>query len=241
LQSRRNCIIFFKGFVEEPAVSLLAAELSRQMGCLRGKGKFSDKVVSRFSLYLRYLEQVEGEGVYLVTSSQIAQALHLTAAQVRRDLSCLGQLGLAGVGYSVKKLVSSLEKILGLNKKWPMALVGAGNLGAALFSYSGFRRRGFEIIAIFDKDPDKIGTRWANVAILDITRLPETVKQKGIKIGVIAVPHYAAQEVADRLVSSGVKAILNFSPCKIRVPESVKLQDVDVSTELETLSWFLVQ
>ncbi len=225
--------------MQEPAVALLAVEFTRQMGCLKGKGRFPDKVVSRFSLYLRYLEQVEGEGIYLVTSSQIAQALHLTAAQVRRDLSYLGQFGLAGVGYNVKKLVSALEKILGLNKKWPMALVGAGNLGAALFSYSGFRRRGFEIIAIFDKDPDKIGTRWANVAILDINCLPETVKQKGVKIGVIAVPHYAAQEVADRLISSGVKAILNFSPCKIGVPEGVKLQNVDVTTELETLSWFL--
>ena len=220
---------------------LLVVDFTAQMGSWREKGRFPDRVVSRFSLYLRYLKQVGQEGVYLVTSSQIAQALHLTAPQVRRDLSYLGHFGLAGVGYNVKKLASTLEKVLGLNKEWPVVLVGAGNLGAALFSYSGFRRRGFEIVAIFDRDTNKIGTRWANVAILDIDCLPEAVKQKDVKIGVIAVPQYAAQEVADRLVNSGVKAILNFSPSKIEVPDDVKLQDVDVTTELETLSWFLAQ
>lgn len=241
MRNRERCIIFDETFFSSRVAPLLVVDFTVQMGSWREKGRFPDKVVSRFSLYLRYLKRIEQEGVYLITSSQVAQALELTASQVRRDLSYLGHFGLAGVGYNVKKLVSTLEKNLGLNKEWPVVLVGAGNLGAALFSYSGFRTRGFKIVAVFDKDPKKIGSKWADVAILDIDRLPETVKQKGVKIGVIAVPHYAAQQVADRLVSSGVKAILNFSPGKISVPEDVKLQNVDVTTELETLSWFLGQ
>ncbi len=241
MRNKERHIIFDETFFGSRLAPLLVVVFTAQMGSWREKGRFPDKVVSRFSLYLRYLERIEQEGVYLITSSQVAQALQLTAPQVRRDLSYLGQFGVAGVGYNVNRLISTLKKILGLNKKWPVVLVGAGNLGAALFSYSGFRRRGFEIVAIFDRDTNKIGTRWADIAILDIDRLTETVNQKGVKIGVIAVPHYAAQQVADRLVSSGVKAILNFSPGKISVPEDVKLQNVDVTTELETLSWFLMQ
>jgi len=165
--------------------------------------------------------------------------MHFKATQVRRDLAYFGQFGSRGKGYNVRELCEELEKILGLNRRWSVAVVGAGNLGKALSAYSGFHQHGFEISAIFDNSARKIGKTWQGVKILDIRQIPSVVREKRIKIAIIAVPYFSAQQVADALVGSGVKAILNFAPHKLTVPDGFKLKNIDLATELQSLSCFL--
>ncbi len=191
----------------------------------------------RLSTYLRVLKELAKEKVETVSSGALASKINSNPAQVRRDLAYFGQFGRPGIGYNVKKLKGAITKILGLDRQWPCALVGAGNLGLALFAYRG--KEGFEIKAIFDNDPAKTGKRWGCCEIEDARRIPTIIKQRKIEIGIIAVPAQAAQEVADRLTDSGVKAILNFAPIKLTVPEGVKLRNVDLSIELENLAYFL--
>lgn len=193
----------------------------------------------RLSTYLRVLKELAREKVGTVSSGALASKINSNPAQVRRDLAYFGQFGRPGIGYNVKKLKVAITKILGLDRQWPCALVGAGNLGLALFAYRGFYKEGFEIKAIFDNDPAKTGKRWGCCEIEDAKRISTIVKQRKIEIGIIAVPAQAAQEVADRLTGSGVKAILNFAPIKLTVPEGVKLRNVDLSIELENLAYFL--
>ncbi|HID95252.1 MAG TPA: redox-sensing transcriptional repressor Rex [Candidatus Latescibacteria bacterium] len=205
------------------------------------KKRIPEKTVARLSLYLRYLRELAEEDINLVTSARIADHLGIKSAQVRRDLSYFGQFGSAGAGYDLKKLIQALETILGLNRKWKIALVGAGNLGAALFTYPGFKGQGFEIVAVFDNDPSKVGKKWGKTEILSTTEMNEVIKGRRIKIGIIAVPQHAAEEVAEQLINAGVKAILNFAPRKLKAPKNVKLRDVDMATELQSLSYFLTR
>jgi len=165
--------------------------------------------------------------------------MHFKPSQIRRDLSYVGQFGQRGKGYNVKKLSDGLDRVLGLDRKWQVALVGAGNLGRALSAYPGFRQHGFEISVIFDKSPTKIGKTWQGVEILDIKQIPKVVRERKVRIAIVAVPHFSAQQVTDILVRSGVKAILNFAPYKPAVPEGLKLKNIDLSTELQSFSCFL--
>lgn len=167
--------------------------------------------------------------------------MHFKPSQIRRDLSYVGQFGERGKGYNVNKLSEGLDKTLGLDRKWQVALVGAGNLGRALSAYPGFRQHGFQISVIFDNSPTKIGRTWQGVEILDMKQIPKVVKERGIRIAIIAVPHFSAQQVAQILIQSGVKAILNFAPYKLAAPEGLKLKNIDLSTELQTLSCFLAK
>lgn len=203
--------------------------------------KIPAAVVTRLSLYSRFLKKLEQEKRRFVCSEHLAQRFGYTDAQVRKDLSYFGQFGVAGKGYEVRNLRNKVTRILGTDRKWEVVLVGLGNLGQALFFYKGFKEHGFNVIAVFDKDPAKIGKRIGGVTVQSIEELEKTIRQRRIKIGIIAVPALAAQEVADRFIEAGVEAILNFSPAQVVVPQGVLLRNVDLSIELENLTYFLAR
>jgi redox-sensing transcriptional repressor len=197
--------------------------------------------IRRLSIYSRCLVQLEEDGVKTVSSHELAERFHLNSAQVRKDLAYFGEFGIRGIGYYVSNLRQELSRLLGLDREWRLALVGFGNLGSALFRYRGFARGGFRVAAIVDDDPAKAGRMVDGLPILPVEDLPRAVRQGGIQIGVVAVPAEAAQLVADRLVAAGVRAILNFAPARLKVPRDVRLQNVDLSIELENLSFHLAQ
>ncbi|HUP19814.1 MAG TPA: redox-sensing transcriptional repressor Rex [Gemmatimonadota bacterium] len=201
--------------------------------------RISDSAVRRLSQYLRYLDQVQAEGTGTVSSEDLARAGGMTPAQVRKDLSHFGSFGKRGLGYPVEELRARLTAILGLDREWRVCVVGAGRLGAALHQYDGFRRRGFEIVGIFDVDPAKIGRRWRDLVVENVTALDEAAEERGIEIGIVATPAEGAQDAVDRLARAGVRAILNFAPATIETPEGVAVRDVDLVVELESLSFAL--
>lgn len=203
--------------------------------------KIPEMTVRRLSVYLRCLAQLDEDGVKTVSSQELAERFHLHSAQVRKDLAYFGEFGIRGIGYYVASLRAELQRLLGLDREWRVVLVGFGNLGSALFHYRGFARQGFRIAAIVDDDPVKAGRSVDGLSIQPLAELPRIVKQHGIQIGVVAVPAEAAQTVADRLVAAGVRAILNFAPARLKVPKDVRLQNVDLSIELENLSFHLAQ
>lgn len=202
-------------------------------------GRIAESTVRRLSLYLRLLQEARSRGQGTISSEELADRGGTTSAQVRKDLSLFGSFGKRGLGYSVPELLKELEEILGLDRRWRVALVGAGKIGSALFGYGNFRRRGFEIRAVFDSDPSKIGQPWGELRVSPDSELEREVRAQGIEIAIIAVPAEAAQAAADRLVGSGVKAILNFAPIRLRVPESVALRNVDMVVEMEGLTFAL--
>ncbi|MFW6040128.1 MAG: redox-sensing transcriptional repressor Rex [Gemmatimonadota bacterium] len=201
----------------------------------------SESTISRLSLYLRLLEELARDGVETVSSDRLAERAGTTAAQVRKDLSVFGTFGKRGLGYRVADLIGELRSILGLSRRWRVALVGAGKIGAALYGYEGFRRQGFDIEAVFDADPSKVGQQWNGVEVLPADRMEAEVSEGGYEIVIVAVPARAAQGVVDRLVEAGVRAILNFAPTKLHVPEGVKLKNVNMAVEMESLSYALTR
>ena len=202
----------------------------------------SELTTSRLSVYLRCLNQLEADGVETISSQALAERFHLNAAQIRKDLAYFGEFGVRGVGYYVKDLKLHLRKILGLDRKLRVAVLGAGNLGMALADYPGFRREGFEIVVMFDSADGKIGIESrSGVPIADIRDLKKILRRERIDIVVLAVPAEAAQHVLDQVAGSGVKAVLNFSPGSLKVPDGIKLKSVDLTVSLESLSFFLAQ
>ena len=197
--------------------------------------------IRRLSIYTRCLLQLEEDGVKTVSSQELADRFNLNSAQVRKDLAYFGEFGVRGIGYYVSGLKAELQRILGLDREWPVALIGFGNLGSALFHYRGFARQGFRIAAIFDEDPSKVVHEVESTPIFASRDLVREVKARGIQIAIVAVPMEAAQAVADQLVAAGIKAILNFAPARIKVPRDVRLKNVDLSIELETLSFYLAK
>lgn len=203
--------------------------------------KISESTVARLSLYLRFLEEFERRGVTTVSSQALAGHGATTAAQVRKDLSLFGSFGKRGLGYPVPELAAALRKILGLGRQWRVALVGAGRIGSALFEYGAFRRRGFHIVTVVDSDPAKVGKRWGGVVIRPDSELEAAIRDESVDIVILAVPADAVQRVVDRVVAQGVRAILNFAPTQLRVPEHVALKEVNMAVELEALSFALRQ
>jgi redox-sensing transcriptional repressor len=201
--------------------------------------KVSESTVTRLSLYLRVLGEASAEGIETLASEELASRCGASAAQVRKDLSLFGAFGKRGKGYDVSELVAELKRILGLERRWRVALVGAGKIGAALLAYQDFRRQGFDIVAVHDTDPAKVGAVWNGVTVQADGELEETLG-KGIDIVIVAVPAASAQAVVDRVTAGGVQAILNFAPTKLRVPAEVSLKTVNMAMELESLSYALV-
>jgi len=201
--------------------------------------KIADSTVRRLSLYLRFLEEFEGQGIETVSSGALAGRGGTTSAQVRKDLSFFGSFGKRGLGYSVPDLVVSLRQILGLTRHYRVALIGAGKIGSALVQNRGFRRRGFDIAAIFDQDPAKIGQELDGVMVEDVARLESVLAKAPPDIAVLVTPPDSAQAVADRLVGLGIKAILNFAPLQLTVPADVTVKTVNLALELEALAYHL--
>ena len=204
------------------------------------KTQVSELTTNRLSVYLRCLSVLEDAGVKTISSQALAEQFHLNAAQIRKDLAYFGEFGVRGVGYYVRDLKRHLRKILGLDRKLRVAIIGAGNLGLALADYQGFRQEGFEIAALFDTQSSKVGEQSrGGVPIHDMRDLRKITKRDSISIAVLAVPAAAASEVVDQVVGAGIKAVLNFSPGTLKVPEGVKLKSVDLTVSLESLSFFL--
>ena len=201
--------------------------------------KVAESTVRRLSLYLRFLEEFEGQGVGTVSSGALASRGGTTSAQVRKDLSFFGSFGKRGLGYPVPELADRLRQILGLKRRYQVALIGAGKIGSALVQYRGFRQRGFDIVAIFDSDPAKVGRQWNGLTIFDVADLERELARQTIDMAVLVTPADAAQAVADRIVGLGVKAILNFAPVQLAVPDDVVVKTVNLALELETLSYAL--
>ena len=190
----------------------------------------SEGTVIRLSLYSRLLTVLEAEGLTVISSKELSDRMQFTATQIRRDLACFGQFGKRGI-----------NKILGVHLRRKVVLVGVGNLGSALLGYRVLRDHNFEIVAAFDNDPQKWAQEINTVLIQKPEKLPETVRSQQIEIGIIAVPVEGAQEALNLLVSPGIRAILNFAPARLATPRNVQLRNVDLSIELEGLSYFLVQ
>ena len=201
--------------------------------------KIPVSTISRLFVYLRELAELEKVNIHTISSAELGDRTNLSDVQVRKDLGHFGQFGVSGSGYNVSELKTALEKILGKDKGWKVAVIGVGHLGMALLTYPGFHERGLNIIAAFDSDARKIGKKFADVTIEPVEKIAKIVKDKDIAIAIITVPAKAAQEVADSLVSAGISCILNFAPAALTVPENIKVKDVDLSREIETLSYFL--
>ncbi len=201
--------------------------------------KVPEGTISRLVIYLREIAELAKINIHTISSSELGERTNLSDAQVRKDFGHFGQFGVSGAGYKTSELKVVLEKILGKDKTWNVAVVGVGHLGSALLTYPGFKERGLNIVAAFDADARKIGRQLKDVSVQPPEELPKAIKEKKISITIIAVPARDAQGVADALVKAGVECILNFAPATLLVPEHVKVKNVDLSRELETLSYFL--
>lgn len=199
--------------------------------------KIPEATIIRLSVYSRHLTEVDRKGIITTSSGEIADGVGVSPAQVRKDLAYFGEFGTRGVGYNVKDLRQQIMKILGLSVNWSVTLVGVGNLGLALSTYKGFRERGFVITSIFDSDPEKIGTMINDVEVQPIEQLENVVRLNCTQIGILAVPGNVAQEIADQLIRTGVQAILNFAPVVLNVPPEIELRNVDLTVNLEVLTF----
>ena len=200
--------------------------------------RIPEATVARLPVYLRSLAELVDEKITTVSSERLADMAGVNAAKVRKDLSYLGSYGTRGVGYDVEYLLFQMSRELGLTHDWPVAIVGAGNLGQALANYGGFTDRGFPVAALFDADRAKVGGRYHGIPVHHVDDLTELSRALGIGIGIIATPAAAAQAVADQLVAAGVSSILNFAPAVISVPERTSLRKVDLALELQILSFY---
>jgi len=198
-----------------------------------------DIVVARLPLYLQTLKQLQREGDYTTSSKALGKRIDISAAQIRKDLSHFGEFGKQGTGYSISFLIEQLEEILKVNKVWDMALVGVGFLGHAIANFRGFNSHGFQIKLLFDNNPDLVGTEIAGFTVHDVSEMENIIQHSGVKVAMITVDGDHAQEVADRLVEAGVKAILNYAPVTIRVPEGVQIQYIDPIIELQHMTFYL--
>jgi redox-sensing transcriptional repressor len=198
-----------------------------------------DIVVRRLPIYARSLEYLLHEGVVTVSSSELAARIDVTAAQIRRDLSYFGEFGKQGKGYNVQFLLNQIRDILKLERLWGVVLVGVGHLGQAVARYSGFRDKGFEIQALCDADPAKVGSIIEGLEVQHYNRIPEIVKAKNLQVAIVAVPVNYAQQVVDLLVQSGIKAILNYAPITVQAPPDVHITIIDPVAALQSMTYYL--
>ena len=202
--------------------------------------KIPEVTIMRLAMYSRYLLGLKNSGEKITSSRKIADTTGVTSAQVRKDLAYFGEFGVRGVGYDVDDLCNRISQIIGVNREWKIVIIGAGNLGGALVSYSGFQQRGFHIKAIFDEAPDRVGQEVGGLVVKDMKGFETYVERNEVDIAVIVVPYDKAQSVADVVVENGINAILNFAPVVLNVPSTVDVRNVDFSIYLETLSYHMV-
>jgi len=204
--------------------------------------KISELTTNRLSVYLRCLNELAGAGIKTVSSQELAEQFNLNSAQIRKDLGYFGEFGVRGTGYYIQDLRAHLTKILGLDKPHRVGIIGAGRLGRALANYNGLEKSSFTVVALFDNDSSKIGERTrSGVEIFEVNSIARVVRDQSIDVAVIAVPARAAQRVLNQIMAAGVKAVLNFAPAPLKARLGVKVKTVDLTTSLESLSYFLAQ
>ena len=201
-------------------------------------GAIPDIVIRRLPVYVRTLRDLAAQGTESVSSDELAARIGVTAAQIRRDLSYFGRFGKQGKGYDTAFLAAAIARILKLDEQWDVALAGFGNLGRAIARYHGFSPT-FRITAIFDHNEERIGRRVGTVTIQPDDEITTIVRRDGIRIGIIAVPALAAQEVAERMIGGGVRALLNYAPVVLRVPPGVTVREVDPVAAMQTMTYYL--
>jgi len=201
--------------------------------------KIPDIIIGRLPIYLRALQRLSDKGVQTTSSQDLGERVGISAAQIRKDISQFGEFGKQGTGYSIAFLLERLREILKVDRIWDVALVGAGDMGHALAHYQGFANRGFSIVMVFDNDPKKVGQQVGKFTIKDTNTMVEEIRSAGVKVAMLTVPAAAAQDVADRLVQAGVKAILNYAPVSINVPSEVRVQHIDPATHMQRMTYYL--
>jgi redox-sensing transcriptional repressor len=199
--------------------------------------KIPEVTIARLSAYSKYLKRLEKSGIENVSSGDIAQGVGVRPAQVRKDLSIFGEFGTRGVGYKVSDLLHYISNILGLTHPWNVLLIGAGKVGSALVTYGEFIERGFNIVAVFDNDLTKIGKKLAGIEVMSTDKMPQIIEQYNIRLGIIAVPPQYGQQAAEVLVANNIEGILNFAPTTLKIPNTVKVQNVDLSASLESMTY----
>ena len=201
--------------------------------------RIPDIIIGRLPVYLRALQQLSEKGIMTTSSQELGEIIGISAAQIRKDISQFGEFGKQGTGYSIPFLIDRLRDILKVDRVWEVVIVGMGDIGHALARYNGFANRGFHISMVFDNDPQKIGQKVGDYEIYDVAALPEKVKQNKIKVAMLTAPASVAQEIADLLVKSGIKAILNYAPISLNVPAGVRVQYTDPVTHLQRMTYYL--
>lgn len=203
--------------------------------------EISQAVISRLPRYYRFLGELRSKGVERISSRELSRLMQVTASQIRQDFNNFGGFGQQGYGYNVEYLYDEIGKIIGLDKKYSLIIIGAGNLGRALSGYSDFSRRGFEVKRIFDVDPDKIGKNVNGIEIADSCTLKEYISTEKTDIAALTLPKDAAADMASDLVEWGIKAIWNFAPVDLRVPDDVVVENIHLSDTLMRISYELKQ
>ena len=206
-----------------------------------GRTEIPEVVITRLPQYVRILSRLLAERVEVVSSQQLGEKLQVTPAQIRKDLSYFGRFGKQGRGYSVRHLLDELKQILGLNIHWNVAVAGVGRLGRAILSYPGFTPDGFHLVAAFDNDPQIVGQRVGGLTVRPLEELYRVVKEKGISIAIVAVPSDHTQEVIDRVVECGIRAILNYAPINPQVQAGVHVRNIDPVLSLQSMTYFLTE
>jgi redox-sensing transcriptional repressor len=201
--------------------------------------KIPDIIITRLPVYLRALQRMADKGLQTTSSQELGERVGISAAQIRKDISQFGEFGKQGTGYSIAYLIDKLREILKVDRMWDVIIIGAGDIGHALARYQGFSNRGFNVVMIFDNDKNKVGKKIGDFIVDDTSNLVEKVKSAGIKIAMLTIPATAAQEIADKLVEAGVKAILNYAPISLNVPKDVKVQHIDPATHLQRMTYYL--
>jgi redox-sensing transcriptional repressor len=201
--------------------------------------KIPDIIIGRLPIYLRALQRMADKGVQTTSSQELGERVGISAAQIRKDISQFGEFGKQGTGYRISFLIDKLREIMKIDRIWDVAVVGAGDMGHALARYPGFVNRGFRIAMVFDNDQAKVGQQIGEFVVQDTSGMIETIKEAGIQVAMLTVPASAAQEVTDMLVKAGVKAILNYAPISLNVPENVRVQHIDPATHLQRMTYYL--
>lgn len=201
--------------------------------------KISVAVIKRLPKYYRYLELIGDKGIIRVSSQELSKITGLTASQIRQDLNHFGAFGQQGYGYNVEELKIELEKIMGVDKPYNVVIIGFGNIGSALLNYSGFKKKGFKVVGIFDNSPEIIGNKANDVVIKDVSELEEVITREKVDIAILAIPAIPAQEITDKLVACGIKGIWNFAPIDLKLPRNVVLENVHLDGSLLTLTYYM--
>ena len=201
--------------------------------------KVPDIIIGRLPVYLRALQRMAEKGMRTTSSQELGEHVGISAAQIRKDISQFGEFGKQGTGYSIPYLIDKLREILKVNRMWDVAVIGAGELGHALSRYQGFTNRGFRVVMLFDSDPSKIGKKIGEFVVEDSVNMVERIRRANVKIAMLTVPAGTAQAAADKLVQAGVRAVLNYAPINLNVPNNVHVQYIDPATHLQRMTYYL--